>query len=78
MIYRFSRLTWRSWMSAIVLRMSHGRPATTLQSQSPREALLAVVPPALLGAAVLVLGLYVPPGLGQMVAGAAAGLGGAP
>lgn len=62
-------------MATIVLRMAHGRPAAAIGLESPREPLLAVLPPAIMAAAVLVLGLYVPPGLGRVIADAAAALG---
>jgi len=64
-------------MSAIVLRMAQGEPA----DEAPpvrRERWQAVLSPALLALGLLVLGLYVPPGLGRLLESAAALLGGAP
>ncbi|RPJ47576.1 MAG: NADH dehydrogenase FAD-containing subunit [Candidatus Latescibacterota bacterium] len=48
-------------MAMVVLRMAHGAPSAA-QEDGPRrrEKLLSIVPPAVLGLAVLGLGLYVP------------------
>jgi len=62
-------------MASPFLRMAQAPPEATLEA--PRESLLAVVPPALLGAVALVLGLYVPPGLADVAHEAARALGGA-
>ncbi|HEY8468122.1 MAG TPA: proton-conducting transporter membrane subunit [Longimicrobiales bacterium] len=62
-------------MSAVVLRMAQGEPADV---PPQRERLEAVLSPALLALALLVLGLYVPPGLERLLEDAAALLGGAP
>jgi len=62
-------------MSATVLRMAQGeRPA--VPAGAPRESPLAVGPPAALGLAVLVLGLYLPPALDGALRAAARALGG--
>jgi hydrogenase-4 component F len=50
-------------MATSVLRMAQGTP--TAPVAEPREPALAVVPPAVLGLAVLVLGVYVPAPLGR-------------
>jgi hydrogenase-4 component F len=56
-------------MAMVFLRMAHGsRPGTVDGGSPPRERLSAILPPALLGLAVLVLGLYVPEGLQKMIA----------
>ncbi|MFA6133616.1 MAG: proton-conducting transporter membrane subunit [Phycisphaerae bacterium] len=64
-------------MARIVLGMTYGRvaegsPALTVR---PREKLLAVLPSLALGAAVLVLGLYIPPALMRALAAAAHAVG---
>ncbi len=51
-------------MAGTVLRMAQGMPATALPEA--REPAVSLVPPLVLGAAVLVLGLYVPPALGRL------------
>lgn len=74
-------------MASVVLRMVQGEPAglpadyvAAVPSGSnrggpsslfPRESLLAVLPPMVLGAAILVLGVYIPPTLRQVVEQAA-------
>jgi hydrogenase-4 component F len=50
-------------MSMVVLRMAHGLPLKTggvAERIVQRESLLQIIPPAILGLAVLTLGLYVP------------------
>jgi hydrogenase-4 component F len=63
-------------MSAIALNMAQGRSSLSGAPAARREPLLAVVPPAVLGAGVLVLGLYVPPVVSGLVRDAARALGG--
>jgi hypothetical protein len=46
-------------------------------SRGRRESILAVAPPALLGAVALLLGLWVPPGLADVAHEAARAIGGA-
>ena len=66
-------------MAAIVLRMAHGRPEQTATAPAlavpRRESLSAVLPPMVLGAMVLVLGLYVPPQLTETIEAALRALG---
>jgi hydrogenase-4 component F len=61
-------------MATIVLRMAQGEPsvAATLKADS----WLAVVPPALLVFVVLILGIWIPPMLDELLRGAATALGG--
>jgi len=56
-------------------RMAQGEAPAGLPASPSREPWLAVVPPLLLGAAVLALGLYLPPGLEAALNAAAAALG---
>ena len=46
--------------ATLFLRMAQGAPAPELEGRPVKEPLLSVLPPAALGAAVLVLGLYLP------------------
>jgi hydrogenase-4 component F len=66
-------------MAAAVLGMTQGPPRAALAGQASgrpvREALLAVAPPAALGALVLLLGLHVPPALRSAIAAAARAIG---
>jgi len=62
-------------MAGAFLRMAQG-PCETRTSSS--EGVLAIIPPAILGAGVLLLGLYVPPQLMAVLEQAAQTLGGAP
>ncbi len=69
-------------MVSTVLSMAQGKseglPAADRSYGTPsffREAPLAVIPPLMLGAAVLVLGLYIPPFLRQVLAQAARSIG---
>ncbi len=48
-------------MATIFLRMAQGAPSPGLIGRRVREPLLSVLPPAVLGAMVLALGVYVPP-----------------
>ena len=52
-----------------------GRPPAGT-APAPRESLWLVAPPALLLALVLLLGVWIPAGLRQALAAAAAGIGG--
>ena len=63
-------------MASVVIRMAQGEPATTMPNPGRREALLSVVPPAVLGAIVLMLGVYIPPVVSEAIRSAAAALGG--
>ena len=69
-------------MATVVLNMAQGDPSTIALDETARqprfgkEAVLAFAPPALLAAAVLLLGLYLPPGLERMLREASALLGG--
>ena len=66
-------------MLAIVLRMAQPGDETTAASGPGRpEAISAVLPPMALAAAVLILGIYVPPGLNDLLARAGESLGMAP
>jgi hydrogenase-4 component F len=66
-------------MGAIVLRMAQpGEEIAPAPPAAPREAASAVLPPLALAAAVLVLGVWVPPGLEELLKRAGAALGGAP
>ncbi len=62
-------------MATVMLRMAQGEPWLDPTSRT-REAVLAVLPPALLALAVLLLGVYVPPGLDSALQSAAGLLGG--
>jgi hydrogenase-4 component F len=63
-------------MATIVLRMAQGRPSSEVKTILPRETVLAIMPPALLATAVLVLGIYVPPFINTALHDAAQTLGG--
>lgn len=63
-------------MASVVLTMAQGEPGSGLPSPARREAVLSIVPPAVLGTIVLVLGVYVPPVVSQAIHSAAAVLGG--
>jgi hydrogenase-4 component F len=56
-------------------RMAQGAAPPGLPASSPREPWLAVLPPLILGAAVLLLGLYLPSGIEAALRGAAGELG---
>lgn len=64
-------------MARIFLQMSYGTPGDNV-AQAPRakEPVMSLLSPILLGAAVLVLGVYVPQGLWSAITAAAASLGG--
>jgi hydrogenase-4 component F len=59
-------------MVTIALRMAQG--AATKEPQ--REPLIAVLPPMLLGVGVLVLGIYIPPVISELLHQTARALGG--
>ena len=61
-------------MSSAMLRMVQGEPGVE-RGEPRREAPLAVWPPAVLGLAVLLLGVYVPPALENLLRAAAGALG---
>ncbi len=63
-------------MATIVLRMYNGSPAPDRENDSIRESRLSIVPPLLLGAIVLLLGIYMPSYLGRLLTEAAIQLGG--
>ncbi len=63
-------------MASVVLRMAQGTPSSEMKPATSNEALLAVVPPGLLAAAVLILGVYIPPFLSAALHDAAQTLGG--
>ena len=75
-------------MSSIVLKMVYGEPSpctccpeeddaqpTAVPPAGPREPLWSIAPPALLGLAVLILGVYIPPGLTELLEQAAMAVG---
>jgi hydrogenase-4 component F len=61
-------------LASSVLRMTHGSAADTLEP-SPAEPWQAVLPPAVLALGVLLLGLYIPAPLAELLRQAAALLG---
>ncbi len=62
-------------MAMVFLRMAHGTGSGALREDAPaRERFSAIVPPAVLGLAVLVLGLYVPGALRTAIDQAIAGM----
>lgn len=68
-------------MASVVLKMYQGTPVAQPAGDSPAparggESALAVVPPLVLGVAVLVLGVYLPPALKGLLAHAARAIGG--
>ncbi|MGC8490747.1 MAG: proton-conducting transporter membrane subunit, partial [Syntrophobacteraceae bacterium] len=68
-------------MASVVLKMYQGTPVVQPAGDSPEpvrggESALAVVPPLVLGVAVLVLGVYLPPALKGLLAHAARAIGG--
>jgi hydrogenase-4 component F len=63
-------------VGGIVLRMAQGVPPVELAGVRPREPLLALLSPAILGLVVLILGLYIPHGLKETLEDAARALGG--
>lgn len=63
-------------MAGVVLRMAQDTPLREVKTATPSEALLAILPSGLLVAAVLVLGVYIPPFLSTALRDAAQTLGG--
>lgn len=63
-------------MATIVLAMAQGVPSVPRDDRTPTEIFFAVVPPALLGLIVLLLGVYIPPALEQLLREATQALGG--
>jgi hydrogenase-4 component F len=63
-------------MAGVVLRMAQGKPSSEIKTFTSSEAMLAVVPPGLLAATVLVLGVYIPPFISTALHDAAQTLGG--
>ncbi len=63
-------------MAGVVLRMAQGAPSSEVKTAASSEAMLAVVPPALLSATILVLGVYIPPFISTALHDAAQTLGG--
>jgi hydrogenase-4 component F len=63
-------------MAGVVISMAQGDAATPMPAMARRETLLSVVPPTVLGAIALLLGVYIPPVVHQAILGAAATLGG--
>src|SRR5260370_18712922 len=63
-------------MAGVVLRMAQGKPSSEMKTTASSETALAVVPPGLLAAAVLVLGVYIPPFINTALHDAAQTLGG--
>ncbi len=62
-------------MAMVFLRMAHGTGSVASREDTPaRERFSAIVPPAVLGLAVLVLGLYVPGALRTAIDQAIAGM----
>jgi hydrogenase-4 component F len=63
-------------MASIVLGMAFGSTSVSDRRPAPGESLYSVIPPAILCVGVLVLGIYVPPALNQLLAEAAQLVGG--
>jgi hydrogenase-4 component F len=63
-------------MAAVVINMAQGQAPSHMPARPKREAILSVLPPAVLGAIVLMLGVYIPPAVNEAVRRAAALLGG--
>jgi hydrogenase-4 component F len=63
-------------MAAIVLPMAQGAPTAGMSQEARRELLWATAPPSLLCLLVLVLGIYIPPGLSAAMHEVAISLGG--
>jgi len=63
-------------MAGVVLRMAQGKPSSKMKTATRRQGLLAVVPPGLLAASVLILGVYIPPFISTALHNAAQTLGG--
>lgn len=63
-------------MASVVLPMAQGKLTRELPTEARSERLSSIVPPALLGAFVLMLGVYVPEGLQSALQAAARAVGG--
>jgi hydrogenase-4 component F len=63
-------------MTSIVLGMVYGSNRTAVDAPPTTESLPSVIPPAILCVGVLMLGVYIPPALNQLLAEAARLLGG--
>jgi hydrogenase-4 component F len=63
-------------MAIIVIGMVYGSNREHVSTPAARESLISVIPPAVLCIGVLVLGLYIPTALSQLLADAAQLLGG--
>jgi hydrogenase-4 component F len=64
-------------MAAIVLRMVQGTPSREPLSETTKEPWLTTLPPLALGTFVLILGVYLPPSLQNLLSAAAKIMGGA-
>jgi hydrogenase-4 component F len=65
-------------MATAMLGMAQGRPHDQAEAVPSRETVFSILPPAVLGALVLLLGLYIPAGLNEALHEATVLLGGAP
>ena len=63
-------------VATIVLRMAQGTPPKEIAAYPIRESIFFILPPALLGITVLMLGLFIPPSLNDLLKEAARELGG--
>ena len=63
-------------MSSVVLNMVHGRTSAGIETGAKPASLLELLPPAALGAATLLLGVYIPPAVNRLLHGVAAAFGG--
>ncbi len=63
-------------MAGVVLRMAQGQPLTEMKTAALSETVLSILPPALLAAAVFILGVYIPPFISTALHAAAQTLGG--
>jgi hydrogenase-4 component F len=63
-------------MASIVLAMVYGTPPVENKVQTTRESLYSIIPPAVLCAGVLLLGIYIPASLNNLLIDAARLLGG--
>ena len=62
-------------MATIFLRMTHGIASPTLPAPAGKERWATVIPPLMLGCGVLLMGVYTPPALVNLLREAAASLG---
>jgi hydrogenase-4 component F len=63
-------------MATVVLNMAQGAPSGGIEEKDRTEGVLSLGPPAILVGLGLILGLYIPPALHQMLAEAARSMGG--